>query len=65
MFAKMLYHTTVPGCREDDAAVEIVKAHIDAMRAVIREKVAGDGGEVGRALLESLKDAVERETRVA
>lgn len=58
-FGKMLYDSTIEGCREDDSAVEIVKAHIDAMGAVLREKVAGDGGEVGRALLASLKKAIE------
>lgn len=58
-FGKMLYECTIEGCREDDNAVEIVKAHIDAMGAVLREKVAGDGGEVGRALLASLKQAIE------
>jgi len=57
-FGKMLYDATIEGCREDDNAVEIVKAHIDAMGAVLREKVAGDGGEVGRALLASLKKAI-------
>ena len=56
---KMLYDATVEGCPEDNNAVEIVKAHIDAMRAVLREKITGDGGEVGRELLESLKKAIE------
>ncbi len=59
VFGKMLYDSTCEGCREDDNAIEIVKAHIDAMRAVLREKVAGDGGEVGRALLASLQKAIE------
>jgi len=57
-FGKMLYDTTVEGCPQDDDAVEIVKAHIDAMRAVLREKVAGDGGQIGRELLASLKQAI-------
>lgn len=61
-FAKMLYDSTRSGGRVDDAGVEIVKAHIDAMRAVIREKVAGDGGDVGRALLGSLEMAIERQS---
>ena len=30
------------------------------MRAVLREKIAGDGGEVGRALMEMLKEAVKK-----
>jgi CheY-like chemotaxis protein len=64
-FGKMLYDCTQEGCNEDDHAVEIVKAHIDAMRAVLREKVSGDGGEVGRALLASLKEAIKtKETLV-
>ena len=57
-FGKMLYDTTLDGCPEDDNAVEIVKAHIDAMRAVLREKISGDGGAVGRELAKSLTEAV-------
>jgi CheY-like chemotaxis protein len=59
-FGKMLYDVTGSQCREDDNAVEIVKAHIDAMRAVLREKVSGDGGEIGNELLRALKAAIER-----
>jgi len=47
-FAKMLYDCTGEGCRTDDSDVEVVKAHIDSMRAVLRDKVAGDGGDVVR-----------------
>jgi len=64
-FAKMLYDTTFKGCAEGDNAVEIVKAHIDAMRAVLREKVLGDGGEVGRALRASLEQAIEKHRTTA
>ena len=60
VLGKMLYDATRRGCREDDNGVEIVKAHIDSMRAVIRDKVFGDGGEVGRALLKSLQLAIEK-----
>jgi CheY-like chemotaxis protein len=59
-FGKMLYDCTYEGCRQDDNAVEVVKAHIDAMRAVLRDKVKGDGGDVGRALILSLEEAVDR-----
>jgi len=58
-FGKMLYDPTGEGCREDDNAVGIVKAHVDAIGAVLREKVAGDGGDIGRALLGSLKKAIK------
>ncbi len=64
IFGKMLYECTGLNCKADDNAVEIVKAHIDAMRAVLRDKVAGDGGEVGRALLAGLKQAIEKQTMV-
>lgn len=63
-FAKMLYDATGAGRREDDAAIEIVKAHVDAMRAVLREGISGDGGAVGRELQASLKMAIERSTMV-
>lgn len=42
-----------------DNMVELVKAHIDAMRAVIRGRVKGDGGEVGAELKKSLDAAIE------
>lgn len=61
---KMLYECTGDGCREDDNAVEIVKAHIDTMRAVIREKIAGDGGKIGKELIAGLKQSVESKQTV-
>ncbi len=57
-FGKMLYDSTLEGCREDDNAVKIVQAHVDSMRAILREKIAGDGGKIGRELLASLKQAI-------
>ncbi len=60
VFAKSLYEATQPGCPEDDGALGVVKAHTDAMRAVIRDKISGDGGEIGRELLKSLKVAIDR-----
>jgi CheY-like chemotaxis protein len=60
VFAKSLYDVTKPPCREDDAGLEIVKAHIDTMRAVLREKVGGDGGELGQQLFKALKLAIAK-----
>ncbi len=62
IFGKMLYECTMEGCKETDASVEVVKAHIDAMRAVLREKVVGDGGALGRELLQGLQAAVKEKT---
>lgn len=57
---KMLYDSTNEGCREDDKAVEIAKCHIDSMRAIIREKVGGDGGKIGQQLIKGLKMSIEK-----
>lgn len=60
IFGKSLYEMTQPPLRQDDAFLEIVKAHIDAMRAVIREKISGEGGAVGLALFKELKRAITK-----
>lgn len=44
----------------NDAAMEVVSAHADALRAVIGNDVKGDGGPVGLELVESLAKAVEK-----
>jgi len=41
-----------------DNHVEIIKAHIDAMRAVIRDRIKGDGGEIGAALQRGLEQVI-------
>jgi hypothetical protein len=46
---------TGEGCPEDDKAVKAVEYHIGSMRAVIREEIFGDGGEVGRQLVDELQ----------
>lgn len=63
LFAKSLYETTEYPCREDDANLEICRAHIDTLRAVIREKIEGDGGAIGRQLLSSLNQAIAKYSR--
>ena len=60
LFAKSLYEATKPPCKQDDTALEIAKAHIDTMRAVIREDIQGDGGELGQQLFKSLKLAIAK-----
>lgn len=64
-FGKMLYDGTREKCAVTDNRVEIVRAHVDAMRAVIRERIAGDGGEVGVELRTTLETAIERYQTVA
>lgn len=43
-----------------DRHVEIIKAHIDAMRAVIRDRLKADGGETGAALVKGLETVISR-----
>lgn len=59
-FAKSLYQATTPPCRTDDAGAEIVNAHVDTLRAVIREKIGGDGGEIGKQLYMGLRQAIAK-----
>ena len=40
--------------------MELVKSHIDLMRAVINDCISGDGGEIGNALVASLQQAIKK-----
>jgi len=57
---KMLCDATRRCCREDNSGVKAVKAHVESMRAVIRDKVSGDGGQWCRELLTSFDLAIEK-----
>lgn len=59
-FGESLYDVTAPAETYPDSVVEVIKAHIDAMNAVIKGRVSGDGGEVGSQLIETLQQAIER-----
>ncbi len=59
-FAKSLYDCTGKGCNLSDSAVEVVKAHIDSMRVVLKEKIKGDGGEVGKQIYKGLRKAIAK-----
>lgn len=60
IFADSLYDFTLRSAGMTDDHVEIIKSHIDAMNAVIKERVKGDGGEVGAAISEGLKQAIAK-----
>jgi len=59
-FADSLHNFTTIRNDITDGMVELVKAHVDAMRAVIRGRVKGDGGEVGAQLKATLEKAIEK-----
>jgi hypothetical protein len=53
----------VPGRALDDAGLKIAQAHLDALKLVLDQKIAGKGGDVGDKLaarLESLTAGGER-----
>ena len=49
------------GCSSGiDANLEICRAHLDTLRAVIRERIEGDGGAIGRQLMVDLNQAIQK-----
>lgn len=60
-FADSLYGLTIKRPGEiSDNQIELIKSHVDAMRAVIRGRVSGDGGEIGASLTNSLNEAIAK-----
>jgi len=59
-FVKGLYTFTAKGAGLSDSHVKIIKVHIDAMRVVIRERIDGDGGDIGAELKKSLEISVQK-----
>lgn len=57
-FSEGLYNFTTTGAGLSDSHVDIIKAHIDAMRVVIRERIKGDGSEMGSELKKGLEATV-------
>lgn len=60
IFGKSLNEFTIGEVVIGDSQIEIVKSHIDVMRAVIKDRIAGDGGDIGKALVESLQQAIKK-----
>ena len=60
-FGKSLFDLT--SAREGSISenqLNIAKSHIDAMQAVVKGRVAGDGGAVGAELVKSLNEAIAK-----
>jgi len=55
--ARSLFDLTLHNLDRSDACCDLIEEHVRVIRAVIREKIAGDGGTVGRELLAELKKA--------
>ena len=63
-FATSLYDCVGPRSGTTDDHIEIVKSHIDSMAAVIKDRIKGNGGEIGKALTQGLKQAIERYSKL-
>ena len=60
-FGKSLYKATLDSDMEiTEDRLKLVEAHIDAIRTVFRNRVQGDGGQVGKALLGEIDLAVKK-----
>ena len=56
-FGKSLYDISGEGTVLSAQLLDLIDSHIDLVKVVINQKVAGDGGDVGRQLLQSLAEA--------
>lgn len=45
---------------DDPVTLGVVTAHIDSLKLIVREKMAGDGGDAGRQLIAALELAVQK-----
>lgn len=61
-FAESLYKFSDNKGEMSDADVELMKIHIDAMYAVIKGRIAGDGGEIGVEMQKGLDAAIKKRT---
>ena len=65
-FGKSLYEATLNENMDvTPNHIEFFKAHVDSINAVMTEKVKGDGGEIGRALVQGITAAQENFTTSA
>jgi CheY-like chemotaxis protein len=59
--SKSLYEVTLePGKQITEDRKKLIDAHIDAIRTVFKNRITGDGGEIGLALLHDIEIAVKK-----
>ncbi len=60
-FGKSLYQTTMDSeMKITEDRHKLIGAHIDAIRNVFRNRITGDGGQVGKMLLREIENAVQK-----
>ncbi len=60
VFGNSLYDCTAKIEKVPDKLIEFIRAHIDGITAVIRDRIKGSGGAIGAELVESLERARTR-----
>ncbi len=60
VFGRSLFECTNGVSEVSDELIDFIKSHIDGISAVIREKIRGNGGAIGDALVTSLEQAREK-----
>jgi CheY-like chemotaxis protein len=56
-FGKSLFNYTKIKVEPDEKFIELIHAHIESIQAIVRERIKGDGGEVGRIIVQTLNTA--------
>ena len=60
ILGKSLFDYTRIQTPPDDKFIELIRSHIDSIQAVLREKIKGQGGEVGMVIVGTLEEAKRR-----
>lgn len=58
-FGKSLFEYTRLNIQPDERFIELLRAHIEAIQVIVREKIKGQGGEIGKTIVATL-DAAKR-----
>ena len=65
MVGNSLMRFTGGGLPNSASSIELVKVHIDSLTVILRNNIAGDGGDTGRELVSQLQAAIRKITRSA
>ena len=60
VFGRSLRRYTETIKNADSNQLTLIQAHVDAINVVITQKITGDGGEVGKALISDIQVALEK-----
>lgn len=48
--------------KADASAIEVIELHVNALQAVMAQKLKGDGGQIGKAFLRGLEQVIAKRT---